>query len=106
MSKKTKPFHESILEQITKSAETLSKNKKIGQFINHFVPEVKTITDTIAITKVPDEHLPALILGLETFYKDFETQHPRDEDGCGTRKERALIEKYLAKAIDSLKKRL
>lgn len=106
MSQKTKPFHKSILGQITKSVETLSKNKKIGQFINHFVSEVKTITDTIVVTKVPEEHIPALILGLETFYQEFETQHPRDENGCGTKKERALIEKSLAKAIDNLKGRL
>ena len=105
MNKKTKPFHESILRQLTSAEEKLSRSRKVGHF-NHFVPEIKTITDTISITKVPDEHLPALIFGLEEFYKDFEAQYPREEDGCGTKKERALIEKHLAKAIDSLKERL
>lgn len=104
--KKTLPFHQSILAQLRKSAENLSKNKRIGQFINHFTSEVETISNTIVSTQVPEEEVPALIFGLESFYKDFEAQYPREEDGCGTKKERAAIEKSMAKAINSLKERL
>ncbi len=104
--KKVQPFYRSILSQLRKSEKTLSKNKKIGKFINHFVSEAKTISNTIISTKVPEEEVPALIFGLESFYKDFETKYPRDEDGCGSRKERVAIEKALAKAVSSLKERL
>ena len=103
---KTKTFCESVLNQLKKSEETLSRTKKIGLFVCQFVTEVKTITESIITTDIPQENIPALILGLETFYKEFEAQYPREEDGCGNKKERALIEESFAKAIDNLKGRL
>lgn len=101
-----KPFYESVIDQLNRSVVTFSKTKRIGLFICHFVTEVKTITENIIATEIPREHITSLVFGLEEFYKNFEDQYPRTEDGCGTKKERALIEKSLAKAIDNLKKRL
>ena len=104
--KKVLPFHQSVLMQLNRSSETLSKNKRIGKFINRFSLEVKTISSTIICTKVPENEIPALISGLEIFYKNFEAKYPRDEDGCGTKKERTTIERSLSAAIGSLKERL
>lgn len=108
MSKKLKllPFHESVLKQLKKAEENLSKNKKIGLFVNHFVTEVGVITENIITTEIPKEHIGELISGLQKFYSDFEIKYPRGEDGCGSVKERSRIEKYFARAINNLSDRI
>lgn len=106
MSRKVKPFHVSIVNQLKEAEEKLSKHKDIGLFVSRFVTEVRTITTTIISTKVSDEYLPKLIADLEFFYKEFEAKYPRNEDACGGKRERSFIDEYFTEAIASLNKRL
>lgn len=106
MSKKVKPFHVSIVNQLKAAEEKLSKNKSIGLFVSRFVTEVKTITTTIITTDVPEDLLPKLISDLEFFYQEFEAKYPRKEDACGGKRERAFIDEYFTDTIASLSERL
>jgi hypothetical protein len=106
MSRKVKPFHLSILNQLRAAEEKLSKNKNIGLFVSRFVVEIRTITTTICNTSVPIEHLPGLISGLEFFYQEFEANYPRNEDACGGKYERNSIEEDFKRVITALQERL
>ena len=106
MSRKEKPFHVSILNQLRAAEEKLSKNKNIGLFVSRFVVEVRTITTTISGTTVPIEHLSGLISGLEFFYQEFEAKYPRNEDACGGKYERNSIEEDFKHVITALQERL
>ena len=106
MSKRLKPFHLSILTQLKSAEEKFSKNYKIGLFVSRLTVEVETITATITATEVAKEHLPGLISGLELFYKEFENKYPRQENGCGGKRERAFIDKHFVDVIANLNNRL
>lgn len=104
MSKKLKtlPFHENVLKQLKKAETGLSKNKRIGLFINHFVIKVGSISEDIIASEIPKEHINELISGLKDFYLDFEDKYPRGENGCGSVKERVRIERYFNNTISNL----
>lgn len=106
MSRKVKPFHESILSQLKTAEEKFSKNKNIGMFISRFVGEVEIITSTIQLTDVPKEHLAGLISSLQKFYADFEAKYPRTEDACGAKRERKQIDVCFSEVIANLNQRL
>ena len=105
MSRKL-PFHESILRQLKSNEEKLSKNKSIGLFVSRFVIEVQTTTETIKNTKIPKENLETLIVGLQKFYSDFETNYPISEDACGGKRERKQIKECFVSTIANLQERL
>lgn len=106
MSKKEKPFHDSVLIQLKTAEEKFSKNKTIGMFISRFVTEVGTITTTIQLTDIPKENLEGLISNLQKFYTDFEEKYPRTEDACGGKRERKQIDAYFSEVIANLNERL
>jgi len=106
MGKKVEPFHISIVKQLKDAEVKMSKNKSIGLFVSQFVTEVKTMSVTIASTEIDKSCLPELISELSTFYREFESEYQRDEDGCGSKRERASIKKAFDDVINDLSKRL
>lgn len=106
MSKKLKPFHESIVSQLMSAEVRLSKNKSIGLFVSRFVVEVQTITHTIKNTVIPKENVVVLIDRLQKFYSDFESNYPISENACGGKKERKQIDECFVSTIAILQAQL